>query len=185
MSDSDRQWQLMLALSERILAAASATEALEAWCAEHGIGAGGLVALPAPNGPDEPIDDESRDALHPFGAAETKFRRVRLTCGGVSLVDALNWYLPAHLTAEISEQLRTTTVPFGRAIKPLRPSRRTFLIRRCPPTQIPMATPTDTVFEHRAVVLRHDGLPLAVVHERYRAALVGRPDARLHGPLVA
>ena len=103
---------------------------------------------------------------------------MRLATAGVVVVDALNWYFPDNLSSDICEHLEKTDIPFGRAIKHLNPKRRTFLVRRCTPEQLVDARgsidPTSTAFEHRAVVYREDGVPLAVVHERFRAILVFR-----------
>jgi chorismate-pyruvate lyase len=101
---------------------------------------------------------------------------VKLATAGIVVVDALNWYFPARLTTEMRELLDTTDVAFGRAIAALDPQRRTFLVRRCTREQLADARRsqdmTCTMFEHRALVLGGDGALLAVVHERFRAALL-------------
>ncbi len=125
------------------------------------------------------LDDESLEALYPYpGRDKTMFRKVRLATAGIAVVDALNWFFPDNLSSDIRAQLKTSEIPFGRAIRHLNPKRRTFLGHRCTPAQLVDAAqsidPTAVAFEHRAVVYRDDDIPLAVVHERFRAILVYR-----------
>jgi chorismate-pyruvate lyase len=175
MSDRRYGWELMHALSERILRSNSATEELERWCGERAIGDGRVVALCARHAVPELCDDESLEALYPHDVrGQTKFRSVRLATAGIVVAEALNWYFPDRLTLEMREALETTNIPFGRAVKPLRPRRRTFLVRRCTPEQMAKGPidPGATAFEHRAVVYGEGDAPLAVVHERFRNILV-------------
>jgi chorismate-pyruvate lyase len=177
MSDRRYSWELVHALSERILRSNSATEELERWCRERAIGDGRIVALCARDATPEPLDDESLEVLYPRDVrGKTRFRRVRLATSGIVVVDALNWYFPNHLTPEICKKLEKSDIPFGRAIEALKPKRRTFLVRRCAPDQLVdvkgLMDRSATAFEHRAVVQRHDGAPLAVVHERFRFELL-------------
>jgi chorismate-pyruvate lyase len=136
MSNREHRWHLMRALSERLLSANSVTEELERWCLEVGISRGRIVAICDRSAKIELLDEESLKALHAYPHAKPEFRRVQLSTDGIVIVDALNWYFPAHLTPQICELLRNTSVPFGRAIKTLRPTRRTFLVRQCTPEQI-------------------------------------------------
>ena len=177
MSDRKDAWKSMHALSERILAANSATAELERWCRERAIGDGRIAALCARNATPEPLDDDSLEALYPYDArGSTRFRRVRLVTASIVVVDALNWYFPGHLTPGICEKLENTDVPFGHAIEALGPKRRTFLVRRCAPEQLVDAhgsmDRTATAFEHRVIVHGEAGVPLAVVHERFRVELL-------------
>jgi hypothetical protein len=177
MSDRRYGWELMHALSERILRSNSTTEELERWCGERAIGDGRIVALCAKNAVPEICDDESLEALYPHDVrGQTKFRSVRLATAGIVVAEALNWYFPDRLTPEMREELETTNIPFGRAVKPLKPKRRTFLVRRCTPEQMAGAKrpidPAAAAFEHRAVVYGEADAPLAVVHERFRNVLV-------------
>ena len=159
----------MCRLSERLLQARSATQELEDWCLEHGIGDGTVVAVRAAGAVAEPLDAESVAALGDDRPGEAAFRRVQLASAGVVLVDALNWYFAGRLTAAMRAMLETEA-PFGRVIAPLRPWRRTFLVRRC--TEAEFAAGCPHIFEHRAVVLAADGAVLAVVHERFRRVLL-------------
>jgi chorismate-pyruvate lyase len=177
--DPFQSWNLMHALSERILGANSATEQLEQWCSEHAIGDGQIVAQCARNARPEALDDESLEAIYPCaGLDRLRFRKVRLATAGIVVVEALNWFFPDNLSSDICDKLDTTDIPFGRAIRHLNPHRRTFLVRRCMPSQLVDAEqandPTSIAFEHRAVVYRDDHVPLAVVHERFRAILALR-----------
>jgi len=179
MTDSLRSWNLMHALSERILRANSATDELERWCRDHAIGDGKLVAQCARQARPEPLDDESLEAIYPYaGHGRSRFRKVHLATAGIVLADAFNWFFPENLTPAICRKLDTTDIPFGRAIRHLSPHRRTYLVRRCMPGQFMDADaardPASTAFEHRAVVYDPDRVPLAVVHERFRATLVWR-----------
>jgi chorismate-pyruvate lyase len=166
--------ELARTLSERILRADSATDELERWCRDWGIGDGRIVALCARDAICEAMDDDSLDALQRRDVCgKTRFRRVRLATAGLVVVDALNWYFPDHLTSQMRERLETTDIPFGRVIGALRPKRRTFLVRRYTRLDAHQASdPGGLAFEHRAVVHKEDATPLAVVHERFRMALV-------------
>jgi chorismate-pyruvate lyase len=177
MSDRRYSWELLHALSERILRSNSATEELERWCGERAIGDGRIVALCARNAVPEICDDESLEALYPCDVrGQTKFRSVQLATAGIVVVEALNWYFPGRLTLEMRETLETTNIPFGRVVKLLKPKRRTFLVRRCTPEQMygtkAPIDPTAMAFEHRAVLYGEGDAPLAVVHERFRKVLV-------------
>jgi chorismate-pyruvate lyase len=191
MSNREHSWHLMRTLSDRILSANSVTEVLERWCCECGISRGRIAAICARDAKTEFLDGESLDALHSYPQAQPEFRRVQLATDGIVVADALNWYFPAHLTPEICETLRSTNIPFGRAIKTLRPTRRTFLVRQCTSEQILASKdPAGIAFEHHAIVLREDGVPVAVVHERFRKVLIeshplpGGPNRRLDSNLA-
>ncbi|MBR0663278.1 hypothetical protein GXW71_02810 [Roseomonas hellenica] len=147
------------ALSARLLAARSATRALEAWCAEHGIGDGAVRARMVP-APPLPPDAEALELLRPAPAEVLRHRRVVLVRGAVALSEAENWYLPQRLPPGMRHVLETTDTPFGVAVEALRPRRRTMHV----------AFAADGLL-HRAVVLTGAGRPIAVVHERYLPAL--------------
>ena len=90
--------------------------------------------------------------------------------GGLVLSEADNWFLPCRLPAAMAQALHTTDVPFGAIVAPLQPCRRTFRVAIAPDARDP-----GVVLEHRAVLLDAQGHPLAVVRERYRAALIEHP----------
>jgi len=173
MSNYEYSWHLMRSLSERLLSANSVTEEIERWCCERGISHGRLIATCARDAKAKFLDEESLEAMQGNAHAEPEFRCVQLATEGVAVVDALNWYFPANLTPEICEALRNSSVPFGRAIRTLRPKRRTFFVKQSTAAQIASSRDqTETAFEHRAIVLREDGVPVAVVHERFRMVLI-------------
>lgn len=179
-------WWSMHGLSERILKTNSLTLELELWSREQGIGDGRVAARCNRNASCPRLDLGSLDALMNHAGEEIAYRSVQLvTAAGTKLVDADNWYFPDRLTSEMRRELETTDIPFGRVIAGLRPRRRAFLVKQCTPTELeaahenrephrrgPESTRLDYVFEHRALIRLDDGRPLAVVHERFRAALV-------------
>jgi chorismate-pyruvate lyase len=177
MTELFQNFSSINSFSEKILRSNSATEQLELWCKENKIGDGRIAALCERQAPYEAIDGDSLDALVGYQSPgkSTGFRRVRLASAGLVLVDALNWYFPDNLTSEMNQELETTDVPFGRAVKALRPRRRTFAVWRATPEQLMSCQepidPATIAFEHRAVVYRTDNIPLAIVHERFRVAL--------------
>lgn len=100
--------------------------------------------------------------------------------------------MPSRLTPAMNQALETSDVPFGRVIRPLEPFRRTFAAEtlwqplpagwetlndatladaaaQAAPLHYDAARP---LFEHRALVLRKDSLPIAEVRETYKMALL-------------
>ena len=119
MADPPDIWKRVHRLSERILGANLATEALEAWCRENAIGDGRVIALRAPDPAPETMDEESLEALYPYSPDKSaRFRCVRLATAGTVIVNALNWYFPENLSRDICTKLDTTDIPFGRAVNP-------------------------------------------------------------------
>jgi hypothetical protein len=188
MIDRNKSWRDMCLLSERILRANSATEELQWWCSERSIGDGRILAIAAQYAIPEALDYDSLEAMYPRDVrGRVRFRRVRLTSSAIVIMDAINWYFPDHLTPETCERLETTSVSLEEAIAPLRPQRKTFLVRRCAPRQLAgeadSVDPTGIAFEHRTVVSGRGEVPLAVVHERFRLVLVCRPPVQAPCPL--
>lgn len=140
---------------ERELAARpSATSVLQSRCREP-IRAQ-LVAEPMQAAPDGPL-----------GGANG-YRHVRLTCAGVVLSDARNWYKRELLSAEMNRQLDTTDRPFGALAAPLGFTRERLESRRGRVAPCP----AGTVLSQRGLLRLPDGAPLALVIECYtRAAL--------------
>jgi chorismate-pyruvate lyase len=151
-------------LSNRVLRANSATKELELWCQQHGIGDGRIVAIREMGAVHEELDDHSVSVLNGM-AKEATFRRVQLVTGGIPVVDAVNWYFPGNLTAEMCDRLLNSDEPFGRVIAQFRPRRKTYLVKRAE------APRNGFAFEHRAIVHAEDASPLAVVHERFLTTL--------------
>ncbi|WP_249341112.1 MULTISPECIES: hypothetical protein [unclassified Sphingomonas] len=113
---------------------------------------------------------EQRAHLAVGPADPVVYRSVALKCGDLSLSIAENWYVPARLTPEMNAALAGDT-PFGAAIRPLAPSRRTLGIA----TQGEDATVAPYVLRQRALVIGGNGRPLAEVVENYTPELIGLP----------
>ena len=156
---------LTAALQSRILAAHSATFALESWCADHKLAADPhLVAERLPV-PDKPPTAAQRARLAIGPDEPVRYRRVRLACGGRVLSEADNWYVPARLTPEMNATLDGTRTPFGRVVRPLAPVRSTVSVRGPQPGAEP--GPTDPLFEVDAVLSTGAGQPFCEVVETY------------------
>ena len=169
-------------LSDHLLRASTATEALRTWCAARSLSTGPItVVKQAPDQPRSP-DNDMLDELRPERHERIAYRRVRLVRGPLVLSEADNWFIPDRLPPDVRELLETTDVPFGAAVAQLRPWRRTFFVRFgewsagrvADAGDHPLGlSPAMTILEHRAVVLDRNRRPLSVVSERYRAALLG------------
>jgi hypothetical protein len=136
------------------------------------------------------LDEDTRKRLHVGTDEPVHRRRVELMRGELVLSEADNWFLPGRLAPSMRELLATTTIPFGKIVERLRPMRRTFLVifSDLPPSSDATAfrgggvdagparagaSLPRIVLEHRAIVLRADLKPIAIVHERYRSELIG------------
>jgi uncharacterized protein YjiS (DUF1127 family) len=181
---------LVRELSDHLLHASTATEALHAWCAAHGLSAGPITAVK--QDPDRPryVDDDVLDELRPGRHERIAYRCVQLVRGLVVLSEADNWFIPKRLPPEVRSALEATDVPFGAAIARLRPSRRTYFVRFLELSAASEAgtggcpaglSPSTPILEHKAVVLDQDRQPLSVVSERYCAALLGGVETRFSG----
>ncbi|MGH6747191.1 hypothetical protein [Novosphingobium sp.] len=144
----------------------SATLALEEWCTLRGFSASARVTAQLVTGSDipPPPDIEKKLALQPGETAA--LRNVRLSCGSRVLSVAWNWYVPERLTADMNEVLRSSDVPFGKAVADLH-------FRRLPLSTIAGAAancPAGTISTHRAMLVLPDERPLAYLVECYTAA---------------
>ena len=179
---------LVQGLNAEILASRSATATLERWCRDHDLAREPRVVAEVLPGEPRAPDAAQRQRLQVDSGEVVRYRRVRLRCGGHVLSEAENWYLPGRLTPEMNRALETTDTSFGRVVAPLQPYRQTFAARLLwsplpegweraphpvPPCRSsgPLAIP-GALFEHRAVVLGHDGRPIAEVHEVYQGGLL-------------
>jgi hypothetical protein len=181
---------LVRELSDHLLHASTATEALHAWCAAHGLSAGPITAVKQDPDRRRYADDDVLDELRPERHERIGYRCVRLVRGLVVLSEADNWFIPERLPPEVRRALETTDMPFGAAIARLRPSRRTYFVR-FPEWSIASAagtgggpaglSPLTPILEHKAVVLDQNRQPLSVVCERYCAGHLSGAETRFSG----
>lgn len=164
-------------LSDCILASPTAAEALCAWCEEQGFRPGRITYARRDRSTTRFPDDRALDALglKPHEGVET--RCVSLLRGDLVLAEADNWLVPNRLPPHIRIVLRASNVGLDAALRTIGASRRIVFVRFA----ISVPEPSAPVLEHRAVFHDRDRCPLAVVSERYHAALF--PDA-LNGAAV-
>ncbi len=117
-------------------------------------------------------------------ATRVMLRHVGLMQGQVMLVEALNWFVPDRLPADVARQLALTTIPFGRLIGPLGGHRSE--VREVPLTSHDafVFTASRALFQQRAVVCDRANVRLAVVQERFLPALLGGHDVALRDARV-
>ena len=96
---------LVRELSDHLLHASTATEALHAWCAARGLSAGPITAVK--QDPDRPryADDDVLDELRPERHERIAYRCVRLVRGLVVLSEADNWFIPDRLPPEVRSRI--------------------------------------------------------------------------------
>lgn len=182
---------LLQSLNAGILAGSSATRTLEEWCGDHRMAADPKIVAVRVAGADKEPSAEQLQRLGVRDASELRYRRVELRCGVHVLSEADNWYVPARLTPEMNALLETTDTPFGKAVQPLRPYRRTIDVTvlwtplprgweqqrrprfRCPSRRM-LEVPKD-VFRHRAVLYTADHVPFSEVVETYQSELLAFP----------
>jgi chorismate-pyruvate lyase len=182
---------LLQSLNAEILAGSSATRTLEAWCGEHRMADDPkIVAIRVPAARKEPTAEQLQ-RLDVRDAAEVQYRRVELRCGAHVLSEADNWYVPARLTPEMNDLLTTTDTPFGKAVQPLQPYRRTIAVtmlwlplprgwelQRRPRIRSrarrTLLLPKE-VFQHRAVLYTAGHVPFSEVVETYQSDLLAFP----------
>ena len=142
-------------------------------------------------GADKPATPELRARLAVSPETPLKYRRVQLYCGEHLLSEADNWYVPGRLTAAMNQLLEQTDTPFGKAVLPLAPYRRTFAAKTLwsplperweslPPPAAATAAPATmaipaALFEHRAVLYTRDHEAIAEVRETYQRGLLDFP----------
>jgi chorismate-pyruvate lyase len=179
---------LLQTLNGEILAGSSATRTLEEWCGDHAMADDPKVTATRVEGVRKEPSAEQLQRLDVRDASEVRYRRVELRCGAHLFSVADNWYVPARLTPEMNESLETTDTPFGKAVLPLRPYRRTIAVTmlwmplprgweqqrrsqlRFSPRRT-LALPKD-LFQHRAVLFTADHRPFAEVVETYQSELL-------------
>jgi chorismate-pyruvate lyase len=174
---------LLETLNAELLAGTSATQTLETWCAEHRMAPEPKVVAVRIAGARKPPGPELLQRLAVRDASELQYRRVELRCGAHVMSEADNWYVPARLAPEMNALLATTDTPFGKAVQPLHPYRRTIAVTMLwtplphgwelqpPPRPHPsrkLALPTY-ILEHRAVLYTATNEPFSEVVETYRS----------------
>ena len=179
---------LLQTVNGRILAASSATRTLEEWCGEHHMANDPKIVAMKVTAVRKDPSAEQLQRLGVRNASEVVYRRVELRCGAHVFSEADNWYVPARLTPEMNALLTTTDTPFGRAVQPLAPYRRTIdvamlwtpLPRGWELQQRPRfrfsrrrrLAPPKEVFQHRAVLYTADHVPFSEVVETYQSELL-------------
>ncbi len=173
---------LIQTLNAALLSSRSATATLEKWCADHDMAAEPKIVARRLPGPDRPASEETRRRLRVEPGEPVKYRRVALSCGAHVLSEAENWYVPGRLTEEMNRTLETTETPFGKAVAPLDPFRRTIETtarwsplpegwERAGPDAAAPATGAlvvpHEIFEHKAVLYTAEQKPFSEVHEHY------------------
>jgi chorismate-pyruvate lyase len=178
---------LIQTINANILSSTSATTTLERWCRDHELAAPPRITATRVQDVERPATAEQRARLGVSEHETVRHRHVQLRCGDRLLSEADNWYVPSRLTTEMNRLIDTTETPFGRAVQPLGPYRRTLEVRMLwaplpegwerQPRQAaaaghrPMAIP-DALFEHRAVLYTRDHTPFSEVHEVYQRELL-------------
>jgi hypothetical protein len=155
---------LVWALNTRLIAGATATDTLLAWCDEHGLSEGPITVEIRQRFAPAVVPDEVLQALELDPGDTIHYRQVRLMRGSLALAAAENWFVPQRLTAAMNEALIETNVPFGRVIAPLQPARRLLAVHPQPHAEI--------ILHHSAVILSKPGTALAFVKESYFSDLV-------------
>ena len=160
-------------LRARLLAGPSATADLEAWCAERGLSDDPRLVARRVAGADKPLTALQRQRLGLAADEPVRYRRVRLTCGSHVLSEADNWYVPSRLTPEMNATLDTTETPFGRVVRPLKPTRSNLGLRILwQPAGGRTPEPGDALFSVEAVLSTADGVPFCEVAETYTGAVL-------------
>lgn len=181
---------LMQTLNASLLASRSATATLEKWCADHKMAPEPRIVARRIAGIDKPVSEETRKRLDVAAGEEVKYRRVQLACGAHILSEADNWYVPDRLTDEMNRTLETTQTPFGKAVAPLQPFRRTIEMKmlwsplpegweaaarsRATTPDGALAVPHE-IFEHTAILYARDQRPFSEVHETYTNEVLDFP----------
>jgi chorismate-pyruvate lyase len=140
-------------LHEKLLASASATAVLEALF-------GGPVRIQRLRCDALELTPWQRGRLLPTLAEPACHRRVTLLAAGSPVSEADIWYVPARLWPGMAAVLTTSDTPFGAVVRPMQPTRETLATR--------FGGDGDPVaLEHEALLRDRDGVPIALVAERY------------------
>ncbi len=172
---------LLQTLNANLLSHDSATLTLERWCSAHGMASPAQVTAERVHGPARALPDDLRAQLGIAAGEPVAYRRVALRCGGRTLSEAENWYVPSRLTVAMNHTLETTDTPFGKVVRPLHFRRRTLsaelLWSPLPPgweqaAQLPADRPgalpiPPRLLQHRALLFDGSGRPFSALIETY------------------
>ncbi len=172
---------LLQTLNADLLSHDSATLTLERWCGAYGMASPAKVTAERVRGPAHALPADLRAQLGIGADAPVAYRRVALRCGGRTLSEAENGYVPARLTAAMNRTLETPDVAFGKVVQPLHFRRHTLsaelLWSPLPAGWERAATlPADRsgplamphrLLPHRAMLLDGDGRPYSALIETY------------------
>ncbi len=156
------------ALERTLRAHASATAALEEWCAARGFAAAPQIAATLIAGPAPATPPGLRERLGVSRDEPLGYRHVRLSCGSRVLSVAHNWFVRAALSRDMNAALDTGDIPFGKIAAPLGFTRETIDTRRGGEP----GCPAGTVLSQVALLRLPDGRPLAFLTECYTPAAV-------------
>ena len=96
---------LVRELSDHLLRASTATEALRTWCAARGLSAGPITAVKQDTDQRRYPDDDTLEGLRPKRHERVAYRCVRLVRGLVVLSEADNWFVPERLPPEVRRRI--------------------------------------------------------------------------------
>lgn len=137
---------------------ATASAALEAWCAARFGAEGGPLSAAV-------IEDRALgNEPSPLAGTPIRYRRVALLWAEREVSSAENWYLPERLPQGVALRLLNSEVPFGTLLAPFAPQRRIEAAR-------PLDGP-DYALEVRAVLSLPGRGDVAMVRECYARALI-------------
>lgn len=183
---------LIEALNADLLSHDSATLTLERWCDTHRIASPAHVTATRVREAETPADAAVRRLLGVDDAEAVHHRHVRLACGGHTLSEADNHYLPGRLTPEMNRLLDTSDTAFGRAVADLGFERRTLSVdvlwrpldpgwetAAPPPAAAPgrLLIPAE-ILRHRALLVLPDGTPFSALVETYTGEILAFPPPR-------
>lgn len=146
------------AFQAELAASDSATAVLQRHCDARAPGET-IIAAVLPTKADPVATAAARRDLRLRPWAPVGYRRVELSCAGVVLSRAENWYAPGRLTPAMNRALETTRTPFGVVARPLDYRRR--------PLKSEAPDSGQGVLRNTAILVRPDGKPIAKVVETY------------------
>ena len=144
----------------------SATAALGDWCARQSIAMPPVIRAERIGAAKDAPPARVRALLAVTPGEPLALRHVRLSCGGVVLSEAWNWYVPARLPEAMNARLDGSDTPFGTVIAPLGFTRQRLASRR----GVMAGCPAGTILSHRAVLRLPDGRPVSLLTECYTRA---------------